>query len=226
MSWLQIIACTWWSAGVWDCVVDVLAGDEVGVEVFSSVAVNGIRWRTTLGEYPDGTGGSSSSAWDSKPELPCKARDALCISLLRVQTDLVVVFTVNTTEYYDITRMGNHPYSLEVVFTVTGVLWCFGCRTLWALQISSTDNLSSCTRHTLEISPVCCLVGVPTESFTFVVWVRWENVRAAWVDFSTQGWSLRRLSGDLSVIWNVPFFEKNQEQIKINCTKYNRDKDK
>ncbi len=108
-----------------------------------------------------------------------------------------------------------HPYRLEVGFTVTGVLWYFGCRTLWALQISSTDNLSSCTRHTLEISPVCCLVGVPMDSFTFDVWVRWGVIGAAWVGFSIWGWSRRRLSGDLSVIWNVPFWEKSENNWSV-----------
>lgn len=106
--------------------------------------------------------------------------------------------------------MESCSYPLEVVFTVTGVLWCFGCRTLRAAQISSTDNLSNCTLHTLEVSPMRCLDGDSTDSFTFDVRVRWGVVEAAWGDFSTWSWSLRCLSGDLSVMWNVPDWERDK----------------
>lgn len=88
MVWLYMIYFTCWSADVREA-VGALAGDEVGMEVRTSVAVIGIRWRTILGENPGGTC-VSSSACNSKPGLllPRKARDdTLCVSFLGVQTD-------------------------------------------------------------------------------------------------------------------------------------------
>lgn len=132
MIWSQITACTWWSAGGREAVVDTLAGDEVGM--FASVI--GTRWRTIFGEYPRGTGGSSS-ACNSKPGLllPCKARDALAISFLRVQTyfcnlttvcNRVVVFTVNSIKYCDFNNLKrlikdtkSHWHEMEIILTLS-----------------------------------------------------------------------------------------------------------